>query len=57
MGKTYKDRNKWERKQRDKDIEGRGGKRPTKKRHEREEIIPEDEPLDPYELYDYEDYE
>ena len=57
MGKTYKDRNKWERKQRDKEMEGRNGKRPTKKRHEREEIIPDDEPFDPYELYDYDEYE
>jgi hypothetical protein len=57
MGKTYKDRNKWERKQRDKDVEGRAGKRPNTKRHEMETLIPEDEPLDLYEMYDYEDYE
>lgn len=57
MGKTFKDRNKWERKQRDKDMEGKAGKRQPRKRHELTEIIPEDDVLDPYELYDYEDYE
>jgi hypothetical protein len=56
MGRTFKDKHKWERKQRDKEVEGKSGKRPNKKRYEQEQIVPDDDPLDPYELYDYEDY-
>lgn len=57
MGRTFKDKHKWERKQRDKEVEGKVGKRQSRKRHEINEVIPDDDPVDPYELYDYENYE
>ena len=34
MGRTFKDKHKWERKQRDKEMEGKSGKRQPRKRHE-----------------------
>lgn len=58
MGKTYKDQNKYERKrkQRDNEEEMLRAQKRKPKRHVFDEIIPEDDELDPYELLDYDDY-
>jgi hypothetical protein len=56
MGKTYKDKNKWEKKR---DREGKdAATEPRKSKRPRyEEVLPEGDQLDPYELYDFDDYE
>lgn len=60
MGKTFKDRNKWDRKQKDREGQADNSLRETRKgrkaRHH-EELLPEGDQLDPYEQYDFEDYE
>lgn len=59
MGKTYKDQNKYERKRRQRDGDEdmfRSQKRHGKKHTHYEEIIPDEDELDPYEHLDYDDY-
>lgn len=57
MGKTYKDQRKYEKKVRHREEDTAGKSVPRKNRKHYEEIIPDDEPLNPYEIYDYDDYE
>lgn len=60
MGKTYKDKNKWDRKQKMNRDGSDDSLRETKNRTKRmkyEELLPEGDQLDPYEQYDFEDYE
>lgn len=57
MGKTYKDQRKYEKKVRHREEDMAGKSVPRKNRKHYEEIIPDDEPLNPYEIYDYDDYE
>ena len=54
MGKTFKDQRKYEKKVRHREEDTAGKMVPRKNRKHYEEIIPEDEPLDPYEALDYE---
>ena len=55
MGKTYKDQKKWE-KRREKETDGISKVPPKRpRRHMQEEIIPDEEVLDPYEELDYDD--
>lgn len=57
MGKTFKDQRKYDKRVRHKEDDVVGKSVPRKNRKHYEEIVPDDEPLNPYEIYDYEDYE
>jgi hypothetical protein len=56
MGKTYKDQRKYDKK-REKETDGiaKGPSRSRPVRRYQEEIIPDDDVLDPYEELDYDD--
>jgi len=53
MGKTYKDQRKYDKKARHREDEPVGKAVPRRGRRHLDEIIPEDDQLDPYEELDY----
>lgn len=56
MGKTYKDQRKYDKKTRRRDEDTAGKEVPRKNKKHYEEIFPDEDQLDPYEMYDYEEY-
>lgn len=54
MGKTFKDQRKYDQKRRERDDDIARTERKNS-RHRHDEIIPDDDELDPYEELDYDD--